>query len=204
MKKTLQLNLEKIPEKLHGQTNIHKFHCNHSGIKISISYSTSVLNLFQLSCSENLINSIVGTTNDYRSSIDEDANTLTSRNTSLLEIYCFLAMKLLMSRNKKLSYREYWSNDELLKNKIFGELICRDRFLYLTIFSWASISSCEKQRAELSVASPAALDLSDRLLRKWNNFVDDFQSFMGIQSVWKKNPRIIEAINCETSAYLIS
>lgn len=90
--------------------------------------------MFQLSCSENFINSIVGTTKDYRSSVDEDANTITSRNTSLLEIYCFLAMKLLMPRNKKLSYREYWPNDELLKSKIFGELISRDRFLYLTIF----------------------------------------------------------------------
>lgn len=35
-----------------------------------------------------------------------------------------------MSRNKKLSYCEYWSNDELLKSKNFGEM-SRDRFLYL-------------------------------------------------------------------------
>ncbi|CAK9801673.1 hypothetical protein ANTQUA_LOCUS2957 [Anthophora quadrimaculata] len=35
-----------------------------------------------------------------------------------------------MSRNKKLSYDEYWSNDELLKSNIF-EVMSRDRFLYL-------------------------------------------------------------------------
>lgn len=148
MKKTLQLNLEKIPEKLHGQTNIHKFHCNHSGIKISISYSTSVLNLFQLSCSENLINSIVGTTNDYRSSIDEDANTLTSRNTSLLEIYCFLAMKLLMSRNKKLSYREYWSNDELLTTKFLENL-----YVEIDFYTWRSFHELQFRRVRNSARS---------------------------------------------------
>lgn len=46
-------------------------------------------------------------------------------------MYCFLALKLLMSRNKKLTYSEYWSNDKLLRSNIFGEVISRDRFLYL-------------------------------------------------------------------------
>jgi len=36
-----------------------------------------------------------------------------------------------MSRNKKLSHSEYWANDELLRTRIFGEIISRDRFLYL-------------------------------------------------------------------------
>lgn len=85
---------------------------------------------FKLFCSENFINFIVGTTNDYRSRIDGDANTINSRNASLPEIYCFLAIKLLLSRNKKLSYYD-WSNDELLKSKIFGEVMSRDQFLYL-------------------------------------------------------------------------
>lgn len=110
--------------------NIRKFNCKHSGIKASISYSVPVLDFFQLFCSENFINFIVGTTNDYRSSVDKDVNKINSRNTSLPEIYCFLAIKLLMSRNKKLSYCEYWSN-KLLKSKVFGEIMSRDRFLYL-------------------------------------------------------------------------
>lgn len=47
--------------------NIHKFQCNHSGIKTSIGYLASALDFFQLFCSENFINFIVRTTNDYRS-----------------------------------------------------------------------------------------------------------------------------------------
>ncbi|EFN85041.1 PiggyBac transposable element-derived protein 4, partial [Harpegnathos saltator] len=80
---------------------------------------------------ENFVNFIVGTTNDYRNSVDKDVNMINCRDTALPEIYCFLAIKLLMSRNKKLSYSEYWSNDELLKSKIFGQVMTRDRFLYL-------------------------------------------------------------------------
>ncbi|KAL2731776.1 LOW QUALITY PROTEIN: piggyBac transposable element-derived protein 4-like [Vespula squamosa] len=109
---------------------IHKFSSKHSGIKASISSSASILNFFQLFCSENFINFIVGTTNDYRNNLDENTNNINCQNTFVPEMYCFLAVKLLMSRNKKLTYSEYWSKDILLKSNIFGEVMSRNRFLY--------------------------------------------------------------------------
>ncbi|CAK9809208.1 PiggyBac transposable element-derived protein 4 [Anthophora quadrimaculata] len=110
---------------------IHKFSSKHSGIKASISYSASILEFFQLFCSENFINFIVSTTHDYRNNLDENTNNVNYQSTSVPEMYCFLAVKLLMSRNKKLTCSEYWSNDILLKSNIFGEVMSRDRFLYL-------------------------------------------------------------------------
>jgi len=113
------------------QPTFHKFNSQHSGIKASIRYSASILDYFQLFCSEDFISFIVGTTNSYCSSLDKNHNTINSQNTSLPEMYCFLALKFLMSRNKKLKYSEYWSNDKLLRCNIFGEVMSRDRFLYL-------------------------------------------------------------------------
>lgn len=86
------------------QPTFHKFNSQHSGIQ---AYSASILDYFQLFCSEDFINFIVGTTNSYCSSLDKNHNTINSQNTSLPEMYCFLALKLLMSRNKKLKYSEY-------------------------------------------------------------------------------------------------
>lgn len=44
------------------------------------------------------------------------------------EFYVFLALNLLMPRNKKLSLHEYWSTDPLLNSPIFRECMSRDRF----------------------------------------------------------------------------
>ena len=113
------------------QPTFHKFNSKHSGIKASISYLAPILDYFKLFCSEDFINFIVGTTNSYRSSLDNNHNTINSQNTSVGEMYCFLALELLMSQNRKLSYSEYWSNDKLLRSNIFAEVMSRDRFLYL-------------------------------------------------------------------------
>lgn len=113
------------------QPTFHKFNSQHSGIKASIRYSASILDYFQLFCSEDFISFIVGTTNSYCSSLDKNHNTINSQNTSLPEMYCFLALKFLMSRNKKLKYSEYWSNDKLLRSNIFGEMMSRDRSVFI-------------------------------------------------------------------------
>lgn len=47
---------EKDTREITWNTNIYKFHCNHSRIKISIDYSASILHFFKLFCFENFIN----------------------------------------------------------------------------------------------------------------------------------------------------
>jgi hypothetical protein len=49
----------------------------------------------------------------------------------LSELYCFFAVSLLMTRNKKLSLPEYWNKDILLRSDIFGEIMARDRYFML-------------------------------------------------------------------------
>ena len=41
-----------------------------------------------------------------------------SDGTGPAELYCFFAVSLLMTRNKKLSLAEYWSKDKLLRSHI--------------------------------------------------------------------------------------
>jgi hypothetical protein len=47
------------------------------------------------------------------------------------EMYVFLEIIMLMSRIKKLSLKECWSNDEFLKTPIIHKIMLRDRFMVL-------------------------------------------------------------------------
>ena len=55
----------------------------------------------------------------------------TQKNTTLEEMYCFFALSLLMTRNKKLALHEYWSTDKYLRSNIFSEIMTRDRYLWI-------------------------------------------------------------------------
>lgn len=114
-----------------ARPKLHQFSKRNSGIRVPISHSTSILDYFQLFFSESFVEFIVKTTNDYEECINNNNAPSPSRGTSLAEMYRFLCIKMLMSRNKKLSHSEYWANDELLRSRIFGEIMSRDRFLYL-------------------------------------------------------------------------
>ena len=114
-----------------ARLKLHHFSKRNSGIRVPISHSASILDYFQLFFSESFVEFIVKTTNDYEECINNNNAPSPSRGTSLDEMYRFLCIKMLMSRNKKLSHSEYWANDELLRSKIFGEIMSRDRFLHL-------------------------------------------------------------------------
>lgn len=45
------------------------------------------------------------------------------------EMYCFIAVSLLMAQVKKLKLVDYWSKDALLSTPIFGQIFSRDRYL---------------------------------------------------------------------------
>lgn len=47
------------------------------------------------------------------------------------EMYLFIAVTMLISRNKKLKITECWSKDPLLRTDIFQKVMCRDRYLLL-------------------------------------------------------------------------
>jgi len=47
------------------------------------------------------------------------------------ELYLFIAVQMLMSRNKKLNISNYWFTDPLLYSPIFGKIMSRNRFQLL-------------------------------------------------------------------------
>lgn len=57
-------------------------------------------------------------------------------------MYVFLAVNILMARNKKLQIQDYWSTDKLLHQDIFGKMMSRDRYLILL----CSIHFCDNSQ----------------------------------------------------------
>lgn len=114
---------------------VYKFDPRNSGMTIEISPRATALDYFQLFFSEQLVGFIVDKTNRYRT--HKMDNCMCSfakpheRATTLSEMYCFLAIRLLMSRVKKLHYTEYWSKDKFLHTPIFGRIMSRDRYVFL-------------------------------------------------------------------------
>jgi len=53
------------------------------------------------------------------------------KDTNVGEMYTFLATTILMSRNKKLDMKDYWSTDPLLSSPIFRQIMSRNRYLLL-------------------------------------------------------------------------
>ncbi|KAJ8941083.1 hypothetical protein NQ318_003264 [Aromia moschata] len=54
-----------------------------------------------------------------------------SQDIELSELYVFIALTMLMSRNKKLDIKEYWAKDQLLNSPIFSQQMSRDRYLQI-------------------------------------------------------------------------
>ncbi|XP_046827874.1 piggyBac transposable element-derived protein 4-like [Vespa crabro] len=46
-------------------------------------------------------------------------------------MYCFFALSLLMTRNKKLALHKYWSIDKYLCSSIFSQVMTRNRYLWI-------------------------------------------------------------------------
>lgn len=55
--------------------------------------------------------------------------------TTLSEMYCFVAIKLLMSRVKELHYFEYRTKEKFLRTDIFGRIMNRDRYPFFFLMN---------------------------------------------------------------------
>lgn len=63
------------------------------------------------------------------------------------EMYVFIAIHMLMARNKKLEISEYWSNNPLLHSPIFGKSMSRNRFQLLLRY----IHFCNNENQEFQM-----------------------------------------------------
>lgn len=130
---------------------IHKFNPRNSGITTQINRRATTLDYFQLFFSEKLVAFVVKRTNEYRT--HKMKNFMCSfvkpheQATTLNEMYCFLAIRLLMTRVKKLHYNEYWSKDKFLHTAIFGRIMSRDRYVFLLrILHFSEITTASSDR----------------------------------------------------------
>ncbi|XP_043524386.1 piggyBac transposable element-derived protein 4-like [Frieseomelitta varia] len=107
------------------QPVIHEFDDKNSGIKASVNKQSSILDIFQIFFSEELVEFIVEQSNKYYENGTKDDVTTAP------EMYNFLAVTMLVARMHKTSLSEYWSKDKLTKTELFEEIISRDRYTLL-------------------------------------------------------------------------
>ncbi|XP_029054950.2 piggyBac transposable element-derived protein 4-like [Osmia bicornis bicornis] len=116
---------------------LHAFNDNNSGIKGNLAPEATPLDAFQLFFSEGLISHITEETNNYYKFVIENTTFRTYsrintwKDTSICEIYGVLAITMLMPRVKKLTLKEYWSTDDMLKTNIVRRTMARDRYMIL-------------------------------------------------------------------------
>ncbi|KAK7788744.1 hypothetical protein R5R35_000768 [Gryllus longicercus] len=112
-------------------------HDETSGRKRTEGNETTILSFFMLFFTEELMKYIADETNKFfEYTMENTPESMHSRiskwkETNFQELYCFIAVCLLMARVKKLKISEYWSKDILLNTPVFSDLISRDRFLIL-------------------------------------------------------------------------
>ncbi|KAK2578713.1 hypothetical protein KPH14_000840 [Odynerus spinipes] len=124
---------------------VHNFNPRNSGIQTGIKISWKIIDYFQLFVSEELMEYIVEKTNSYWQQKKNNNEILTG--TNLSELYCFIAICLLMTCNKRLSLAEHWSRDKLLRSDIFSDIMSRDRYfllLRMLYFSDNQVSSSDR------------------------------------------------------------
>lgn len=115
----------------------HFFSDQNSGVKAHLNPQSTPLDAFQIFFPEELVSEITEQTNNYAKYVQEHTiykrpSRLNSwRDASICEMYRFLCVTMLMPRMKKLSLREYWSTDEMLKTNIFRKIMARDQYMLL-------------------------------------------------------------------------
>ncbi|XP_017792764.1 PREDICTED: piggyBac transposable element-derived protein 4-like [Habropoda laboriosa] len=105
---------------------VFDFDENLPGIKANIDDKSSILEIFQLYFSEN-----IGVSNNYyttKTVRSRHSRLMTWKNTTVTKMYRFFALSMLLSRVKKVSIEEYWSNDELLRTESFPRIMTKDRY----------------------------------------------------------------------------
>ncbi|XP_033347678.1 piggyBac transposable element-derived protein 4-like [Bombus vosnesenskii] len=116
---------------------LHIFDEQNAGVKGNLNPESTPLDVFQMIFSEELVAQITEQTNNYFKCVQQctaykkNSRLTNWKDASVPEMYVFLCISMLMPRSKKLSLREYWSTDQLLKSNIFRKIMARDRYMVL-------------------------------------------------------------------------
>lgn len=134
---------------------IHTFIDKDCGIKAeNIKDTSNVLDYFQIFFSENLVGDIVDTTNSYYRHLSANNDISSSlknwSDTTINEMFTFLALTLIMSRMKKLSIKEYWSTNDVLRTDIFNKHMSQGRYTVLLKMLYFSNKKSERSEDRLA------------------------------------------------------
>lgn len=116
---------------------IHVFDESSSGALCNLPQDATELSYFELFLDEDILQKVSTETNVYyKASVEAKPPSQHSRlqkwfETSAKELYVFIAVTLIMARNRHLTIQEHWSTDSLLHAPIFGEVMPRDRYILL-------------------------------------------------------------------------
>ncbi|CAH1997339.1 unnamed protein product [Acanthoscelides obtectus] len=104
---------------------IHEFDTTNSGVKDqNLDENSKEVDYFLSLFTENIVDVILDETNNYA----RQQNAKNWKHLERSEFYVFLALTLLMPRNKKVNLKEYWSQNHLLLSPAFSKHMSRDRY----------------------------------------------------------------------------
>ncbi|CAF1411692.1 unnamed protein product [Rotaria sordida] len=106
------------------------------GVRISTTETSHPLDYFEAFINEEIVNHIVAETNRYQlqNPVGERQNMARWKDTTLPEMYSFLATIILTGILSKNRIRDYWSTDNLISTPIFIQTFTRNRFQDLLRF----------------------------------------------------------------------
>ncbi|XP_069671411.1 piggyBac transposable element-derived protein 4-like [Periplaneta americana] len=111
------------------------FKNKHTGIQKTLDEEMEIVDFVKMFLCDELLELIVGEMNSYHNKkLATDVNNqslIKWKETDVDEMYTFLAMCMLMVRNKKISVHEYWSTDLLLSSPVFPKIMSQSRFCFL-------------------------------------------------------------------------
>ena len=114
---------------------------------------SSMSDFFLLFIDENVVNHVVVETNRYYELANQmqgpfNPNSRMGRwkNTTVPEMYSFLAHTLLMPHVMKHRMRDYWSKDEAIVTPFFGKYMARDRYFAISQFLHFTDNAEKEQR----------------------------------------------------------
>lgn len=117
---------------------VHEYLQANSGcLEDNLKQSCNILECFEAFFSHDLMKKIVEETNSFykfsnnQKEISEKSRVKQWKDTTVEELYCFLAVSLLMPLIKKRRINDYWSTDIYLSTPIFSKIMSRDRYLIL-------------------------------------------------------------------------
>lgn len=117
---------------------IHNFDAASAGcLDENLKNSPSILGCFEAFFSPDFMQKVALGCNNFHkyfqehAVLEEKSRIKKWKDTTMEEMYCFLAVTLLMPQVKKQKMNDYWSSDIFLSTPIFSQILKRDRYLLL-------------------------------------------------------------------------